>query len=109
MPKKTARPLHPFPLLICGACHSSPIQPITTAERTILGLLEKGNRILFDMEEKRGLVYRFCRGIETVMEITVRMLASLVKKGGVVPVGREGRLVHFALAGSNNWWYAPEA
>lgn len=108
MVTKKPRPLHPFPLLIQGLCSNEPIHPITSAEQNILSLLRSGNKIVFDIHQKRGMVYRFCRGIETVMEISVRMLSSLVRHGKVVPVGREGRLVHFALAGTNTWWYDPE-
>ncbi len=108
MVNKKARPLHPFPLLIQGVCSHDSISPITTAERNVLTLLRRGNKIIFDIHQKRGLVYRFCRGIETIMEISVRMLSSLVRRGEVVPVGREGRLVHFALAGTNTSWYDPE-
>lgn len=106
--KKNVRPQHPFPLIVNGSCSPSQHSAMTSAERSVVDLLEQGNRIVFDIQQKRGLVYRFCRGIETVMEITVRMLAALIKKGSVIPVAREGRLVHFALAGSNTWWYDPE-
>lgn len=108
MVNKKPRPLHPFPLLIQGVSSHEKICPVTSAERNILSLLHRGNKIVFDIHQKRGLVYRFCRGIETIMEISVRMLSSLIRKGEVIPVGREGRLVHFALAGSNTWWYDPE-
>lgn len=108
MVNKKPRPLHPFPLLVQGSYSHDTSRPITTAERNVLELLHRGNKIVFDISQKRGLVYRFCRGIETIMEISVRMLSSLVRKGEVVPVGRDGRLVHFALSGSSTWWYDPE-
>lgn len=108
MTHKKPRPEHPFPLLVQGITHPFAVESITSAERNVLSLLQHGNRIVFDIKQKRGLVYRFCRGIETIMEISVRMLAALVKKAGLVPVGREGRLVHFALVGTSTWWYDSE-
>lgn len=105
--KATERPLHPFPLLISGRCVPTNT-PMTAAERDVLLLLKNGNRIVFDIQEKRGLIYRFSRGIETVMEISVRMLAALVKKCGLIPVSREGKFVHFILVGGSTWWYDPE-
>lgn len=107
MTKKKPRPLHPFPRLINNNIEIKKSHQ-TPTEKNILKMLQNGARVLFDMKQKRGLIYSCRRGFETIMEITVRMLASLVKTGQVIAVSRDDRLVHYALIGTSVSWYQPE-
>ncbi len=68
-------------------------------------MLKSGARVLFDIKAKRGLVYTFKSGIKALMEISVRMLSSLVKSGQIIPVAQEGRIVHYALDGEDISWF----
>ena len=106
------RPLHPFPYLVKGqhppyrSC--PPLRSLTSAEKHILDLLNNGARVLFDIKAKKGLIYTFKQGLRTIMEITARMLSSLLHHGNVVAVAREGRLVHYGLTHQNHAWFLPE-
>lgn len=94
------RPLHPFPHLLASPAHNGPIHPdprtISPTQRRLLGLMAQGARILFDIQAKRALVYG--RGLRELGELSVRMLAHMVRQGWVIMTGREGRLVHYTLA-----------
>lgn len=99
---RSPRPLHPFPHLI--APHEASLTPeaashLSQAQRKVLGQLADGGRVLFDIEAKRALIYSVRQGLRELAELTVRTLANLVKAGWLVVTGREGRLVHYALAG----------
>lgn len=95
------RPLHPFPHLIAQACVPAARENtghghLSHAQRKVLSQLTEGARVLFDMQAKRALIYG--RGLRQLAELTVRALAELVRAGWLVVTGREGRLVHYALA-----------
>ena len=92
-------PRHPYPHLLSPlpAGQPQPIQMLPRKAREILAALQKGARVLFDMSRGRALLYRIRHGFEQVGEMTVQMLALLVKRGYLVPNGQEGRLVHFTL------------
>ena len=98
---KRSYPRHAFPFLLGEYARTvSPldvVHPFNKAERQILSHLKQGARILFDMEQKRALVYSFKRGIEHIAELSVRALAHLVRLGMLTVSGREGRLIHYAL------------
>ena len=115
MPRKTPtkpRPIHPFPYLSKGLAPPHKTIPksreLTGAEKHVLSLLNSGAKVLFDIKAKKGLIYTFRQGVQTLMEITARMLSSLLTHGNVVAVSQEGRLVHYALAGRDHSWYLPE-
>ena len=93
-------PRHPYPHLLSPTprADSSPEQPLPRKARQILASIKKGARILFDMKRGRALLYRIRHGFEEMGELTVHMLALLVKRGYLAPAGQEGRLVHYALA-----------
>lgn len=97
------RPLHPFPVIAGCRQPSSDglhaeLHTLTRAELIVISHLKRGARILFDIEHKRALLYSFKRGVEHLAELTVRSLSSLLKAGKLIVAGREGRLVHYALA-----------
>lgn len=94
-------PQHPFPELVSTPVLGVPA-PICEQHRQpspksahILKSLATGARVLFDMNRKRALVYRFRHGLEEIVELSVRMLAWLVKRGYLVVSGREGKIVHY--------------
>ena len=108
---KKPRPLHPFRFLAVGQTnpHHTPLPRGTnTFEHQIISLLHSGARVLFDIKAKRGLIYSVRRGVEHLCEITARTLSSLLHQGYVVMVARHKGVIHYALAGSNHQWYAPE-
>lgn len=110
------RPLHPFRFLASGTVTPQKTDPQvlalkaqSAAEQKIISMLSSGARVLFDIKQKRALIYSFRRGFQSLCEITVRTLSSLVAQGKLIMVGREGRMVHYALPGSvNPSWFAPE-
>lgn len=99
------RPLHPFPHLVPADAvlerSESPVADgaLSQAQRQVITRLRQGGRVLFDMEAGRALVYSARQGLRQWLELSVRALAHLVRQGWLVMVGREGRLVHYALAG----------
>ena len=100
MRPRRSYPRHAYPLLLAPPAPPGPAPLVAPARlsrkaRAILASIERGARVLFDMEQGRALLYRFGRGIEHVGEMTVRMLARLVRQGLLVMAGREGRLVHY--------------
>lgn len=90
-------PQHRYPALL-----GYPDRPVATdptvlspTRQRIVSSLRAGARVLFDVTRGRALVYRFRQGVETLMEMTVRTLAWLVRHGHLVVAEREGRLVHY--------------
>lgn len=97
------RPLHPFPFLIHEPyAKPEPRAPKAIAlnrfERQLLDELRRGAKLMFDMKQGRALVYSWQAGLKELFEITVRTLARLVRIGRLVAVGRQERLVHYAMA-----------
>lgn len=99
------RPLHPFPQLVAPSNDENhPRESLTAeaalsqAQRKVIAHLKQGGRVLFDMEAGRALIYSVRQGLRQLVELTVRSLAHLVRRGWLVMIGREGRLVHYALA-----------
>lgn len=91
-------PRHPYPHLLCPpSTRDIALTPLPKKARQILASLKKGARVLFDMTRGRALLYRIRHGFEEMGEMTVHMLALLVKRGYLVPTGQEGRLVHYSL------------
>jgi hypothetical protein len=96
------RPLHPFPFIagcrpLRGPLIPAKINSLTRAQNRILTQLRQGARILFDIDQKRALLYSLRRGIEHLAELTVRAIAGLLRAGKLAICAREGRLVHYAL------------
>lgn len=107
--KRKSRPQHPFPYLTQGVFRSSPASfPPTKQQSLWLNMIHSGARLLFDIKAKRGLIYRFDRGIRTLCELTVRSLASLVKTGQIIVVGKDQHLIHYAYVGTDPSWYQPD-
>lgn len=98
------RPLDPFPNLIRPAAvrRHEPAKPrplpTSSFHQRIIAQLNAGARILFDIEQRRGLIYTVRQGIRHLGEITVRTLGRMVRQGILVVTGREGRIVHYGLA-----------
>lgn len=97
-------PRHPLPLVTAIGGHPEisfdPLISLTRRHRLIIDHLQNGARILLDMEQRRALVYCFSRGIQHLVEITVRSLSDLIKAGILIATAKEGRIVHYGLVGA---------
>jgi hypothetical protein len=97
------RPLHPFPRLVAPSDLAPPREArahLSQAQRRVVERLGPGSLVLFDIKAKRALVLNARQGLRQLAELTVRMLSDLVRLGWLRVMGREGRLVHYALAPS---------
>lgn len=88
---------HPTPEAARPVPRSALIGKLSPAQVVLLERLAQGVRVLLDVERRRALLYSFQRGAESLGELSVRMLARLVRWGYLVATGREGRLVHYGL------------
>lgn len=100
------RPLHPYPQLVAPSIQedgprgpTAAMPPLNQTQRKVIAQLQQGGRVLFDMEAGRALIYSVRQGMRKLSEMTVRVLAQLVRCGWLVMVSRDGRLVQYVLAG----------
>ena len=95
-------PRHRYPFLMHSAerlpATCAPSFPLTPAHHRIVASLKTGARVAFDTARGRALVYRIRHGMEELMELTVRTLALLVRKGILVVSERTDQWVHYAYA-----------
>ena len=106
------RPEHPFKYLASGYTNPKKQNNLqeydTPAQKNILNHLKKGARLIFDIKEKRGLIYNFKKGINAILEVTVKMLSDLIKKGYIKIARKEGKVIHYVWAEEPLDWFLPE-
>lgn len=71
---------------------------LTRAHQRVLNTLRGGARVLLDLSKGKAMVYRMSQGIEQIMALTVRTLATLVRQGVLVISERHGQWVHYTYA-----------
>lgn len=101
--QRRSYPQHPFPL-ISAVSSDQQIEfandkRLSKQQQWLLDHIKRGAKILFDMTQKRALLYSFRRGVEHLAEITIRSLSGLLKAGFLAPTARDGRLIHYGYAG----------
>jgi hypothetical protein len=101
--QRRSYPQHPFPLITVAGGDPRLEFPqdhrLSKQQQWLLNHIRQGARILFDMTQKRALLYSFKRGVEHLAEITIRALSGLLKTGLLAPTARDGRLIHYVYAG----------
>lgn len=100
MRTKRPYPRHAFPELIPTYSNltisNHTLQEHSKKTKEIISTLKNGARVLFDMKKGRGFIYRFEQGIKIIMELTTRILSSLVKNGYLTLFEKQGETAHFA-------------
>ena len=95
-------PRHRYPSLLPSAerlpAPCAPPVVLTPAHRRIVASLQRGAKVAFDTLRGRALVYRMHQGMEELMELTVRTLALLVRRGILVVTERTEQWVHYQYA-----------
>jgi hypothetical protein len=91
------RPLHPFPIIVSNNIIKEKGIKLNRFEVEVLKYLKNGAHLLFDMRQKKALLYSFKRGFQQICEMSVRTLSKLLYSGFVVMVARQDKLVHYNL------------
>ncbi|MDI6976569.1 hypothetical protein [Serratia sp. Se-RSBMAAmG] len=101
MYKKNSFPANAFPNLTNAEISVEQYsfqQKLTPKQKSIINMLKKGARLLFDLKAKRAIVlYEYIDGVKKLTELSVRMLSSLIKQGFLKVYVKENGRVHYQL------------
>jgi hypothetical protein len=78
----------------------------SSAEHKIIQWLKQGAQILLDLKVRRAVVLHASSGWNPLMEITIRMLGILVRRGFLIRTGGTGSLVQYAQPGRAAGYFA---